>query len=178
VLWVDYTGVGFWRVGVLMPDDIDLTAKSEEQLDNLITNYQRAGQLAFVRKVVVEKARRRKATPKQLSLLEWNQERVTDVLTPFAELTKKIKNNRRVVYSIAGGGKHKDASHPDHLWIDSYTAVKAKGINATFSCHIKHPGDEPTFILTIRPDDVQSYSIQELDQALIEWEEVLAGVET
>ena len=175
---LDDTSVGFSHLGITMPNDFDLTNKSETQLDNLINNHQRAGQSASVTKFVVEKARRGTATKKQLRLLEWNQERVDEVFKPFVELTEKIENNRRTKYSIAGGGKRKDISDPNHLWIDSYTGVKVNGLNATISCHVRQPGDEPAFTLTIRPDDVQSFSFQELDQALQEWEEVIATAAT
>jgi hypothetical protein len=156
----------------VMHKEIDLTIQSDTQLDNLIDNNERAGQLAFARRAVIEKANRGKASRKQLRLLEWNQERVTSVLAPFVELSESVANSTRTSYSRAGGGRFKSGTDPNHLWIDSYTGVKTSALNATMSCHIVRPGDQPIFTLAVKPNEIRSYSFDELDVALTEWREV------
>jgi hypothetical protein len=171
---LDNTCVALTRFpGKIMLKEIDLTIQSDTQLDNIIDNTQRAGELAFARRAVIEKANRGKASRRQLGLLEWNQERVTSVIAPFVELSKSVVNSARTSFSRAGGGKFQLRIDPNYLWIDSYTGVKTSALNATMSCHIARPGDQPIFTLTVKPGEIRSYSFDELDVALSEWREVI-----
>ena len=155
-----------------MLKEIDFGAQTNTQLDNIISNGERKGNLNIARKAVIEKANRGRANKRQLSLLEWNQHRVTLVLAPFVELSESVLGNMRKSYSEAGGGKRKPSTDPDCLWIDSYTGIKTPALNATMSCHITRPGNQPIFTLTVKPDEIQSYTFDDLDEALREWQAI------
>jgi hypothetical protein len=157
--------------------EIDFGAQTNTQLDKIISNGERKGSLSIARKAVIEKANRGRANKRQLSLLEWNQHRVALVLAPFVELSESVLGNMRKSYSEAGGGKWKPSTDPNYLWIDSYTGIKTPALNATMSCHVARPGDPPIFTLTVKPDEIRTYALDDLDQALREWQLVTKRAE-
>ena len=91
-----------------------------------------------------------------------------------------MPNNQRVNYTRAGGckiGRSKD--DPEHLWIDSYSAIKVSGINAVFGCQIRRPGEDPKFTLYLgdgsrsEATPARVYNANETQQALAEWEAIV-----
>jgi hypothetical protein len=103
-------------------------------------------------------------------------------LAPFAKIAATVKNNERTKYSQAGGGRiGTPKDHPEHIWVQSYTAIKISGVvNAAFSCEIKRPGDDPVFALFLNegaetrrePKVIRTFEPEQLSEALIKWETI------
>jgi hypothetical protein len=156
-----------------MPKSVDLVNLTPQQLKNLLANAERLGKRITIGAVVAEMARRGIATRREYRVLDWNQEHVREVMKPFKELASKVPDNQRTSYTEAGGrkiGRPKD--HPEHLWIQTYCAIKTKKINATFGCNIGHPGDEPEFRITTDGGIARVYNADQLSTALGEWRNV------
>src|SRR4051812_4351792 len=128
----------------------DMTKFSNAQLDTYIGNCRRHGKTELARKAAIERIRRGRYKHHHLALIDWTPSRVEHFLSPFAELATKIRNSKRKAWVEAGGGRRKRRSDPDALWVDQYCGIKTRGINATISCHIKHPGDDPVLSMIIK----------------------------
>jgi hypothetical protein len=130
--------------------------------------------------VVQEMHERGVATNREYAALRWNQDHVDEVMQPFAQAAAKVPNNQRVYYTKAGGrkiGRSKD--DPEHLWIDSYSAIKVSGINAVFGCQVRRPGEDPKFTLYLgdgsrsEATPARVYNADETEEALPEWETIV-----
>jgi hypothetical protein len=158
-----------------MPNVIDLSRLTPQQLKNLLANAERRNESDRAREVVNEMTRRGIATRREYRLLEWNQERVCEVMEPFKEVASEVPENQRTSYSEAGGLKaRRPKDHPEKLWIQTYCAIKTKKINVTFHCEIKNPGDEPEFRITTGGETNQVYNADQLSFALDEWRSLAA----
>lgn len=154
---------------------IDLTTQSKTQLDNLINNRSRHGDLAGARNAALERIRRGQAKPIHMAYLEWTPERVQIALEPFVEISQSVVGSKRKAHVVAGGGRRKHRSHPDALWVDTYSGIKTTKVNATIACHIREVGDEPLFIIIENDEPLRFYSLAERDVALSVWEMIVVG---
>ena len=98
-------------------------------------------------------------------------------MEPFARIAATVPSNQRACYTKAGG--HKTGlpkEHPEHLWIDNYSAIKASDINAVFGCETSKPGDDPTLTLYLgdgsrrEAQPFKVYNADQLQQAFADWE--------
>ncbi len=99
-------------------------------------------------------------------------------MEPFSTISELVLESSRTTKTEAGGGKFKPVGHPEKLQIDTYTAIKKKGINATFACHVRESWGEPTFVLTIKDDTptvIHIFTVDELDKAEARWAAVAAN---
>ena len=103
---------------------IDLTTQTKTQLDNLIDNRSRHGDIAGARDAALERIRRGRAKPSHMAYVEWTFDRVQIALAPFVEISQSVIGSRRKAYVLAGGGRRKHRSHPDALWVDTYSGIK------------------------------------------------------
>ena len=159
---------------------INLKSQPATALRNLLDNSRRLRNAEMERAVVQEMHERGLATGREYAAFPWNQDRVDQVMEPFARIAASVPNNQRVSYTKAGGrkiGVPKD--HPEHLWIDSYSAIKVFNINAVFGCQISKPGGDPRFTLYLDSSGVREkrqpskiYDLDQLQQALSEWEDL------
>lgn len=79
---------------------------------------------------------------------KWSAGDVEDLLAPFIDLTRSVPCNTRVEkngITHAGGLKIKG-----EMAIDSYTAIKAKHVDAVLVAYAKDRGDVPYFLLLER----------------------------
>ncbi len=74
--------------------------------------------------------------------IRWNPIAVDEALAPFVALSKAVPGNERTAHTRNGGAKRRG-----EVWIDTYTAIKANGVNRVFVCYVEERGDEPTFVL-------------------------------
>jgi hypothetical protein len=156
-----------------MPKPIDLTKLTSQQLKNLLANAERKGEVTTTGSVLREMAGRGIATRREYRTLAWNQERVREVMKAFKDVASLVQGNRRTPYTEAGGlriGHPKD--DPEHLWVDTYCAIKTARINGTFGCYIKHPGDEPEFRMKTAGETIRVYSADELPDAFEQWQSI------
>lgn len=119
------------------------------------------------------------ASPDDLDCFDWNQRTVREAMHPFKEIALAVEDNQRTAYTEAGGfriGRAKD--HPEKLWIDTYCAVKTPSLKAVFACHVKTPGDEPTFVLQLDGATYETYGYDRRDEALREWRGLAVGTVT
>jgi hypothetical protein len=170
---------------------IDLKKQTPSGLRNLLANAQRLGNTEMAVTVVQQMHERKMATSREYAIFPWNQDRVNEVMEPFARIAATVPNNQRVNYTTAGGrriGLPKD--HPEHLWIDSYSAIKVGETNAVFGCSIRRPGEDPVFTLYLgdrhqagrrggrggsSPEAEASqmiYNADQLQQAIAEWKDI------
>jgi len=153
-----------------MPRTIDLDGLTPSQLKNLLSNAQRLGEATVANDVVREMARRGIAGRSEYRTLHWNQQRIRKIMEPFKEIASAVRGNQRTPYTEAGGlriGRPKD--DPEHMWIDTYSAIKTPRVNAAFVCHIRLPGDEPEFRLYVEGKSIRSYNADHLSDALDKW---------
>jgi hypothetical protein len=80
----------------------------------------------------------------------WTAADVEDLLAPFIELTKTVHDNARLRrrgkgFTNAGGKRIKG-----EMWIDAYTAIKARAIDAELVAYAAKKGDVPNFLLRER----------------------------
>ena len=159
------------------PKQIDLTSVNSAGLSNLIANLGKHGRKAEQAAVVREKWRRGIARRKDYSALVWNRTRVEAVISYFVKVSRQISDSQSVYFTNAGGGVWKSKSDVEYRWIDTYTAVKLGGFNATFACHVREPGDDPVFILSLKSSQsFEEFSYAEIDIALIKWKEIVGSV--
>jgi hypothetical protein len=155
--------------------NINLSVQTVTQLDNLIRNRTRLGDLVGAREAAIERIGRGRCKPHHLAYLSWTPEKVQSLLTPFAVLADRLSQNSREEGVLAGGRCRKNRKDPDRLWVDRYVGLTVPSINATIACHIKAPGDDPILVLTLKMKDVdqsKKYSICRLDTLLKIWEKL------
>jgi hypothetical protein len=129
---------------------MDLSDKTPEQLRTMLANAQaalgrspghpRAAEQA--RTCAAELARRGKARGGDLASIRWNPDAVDEALAPFVALSKAVPGNERTPHTRAGGAKIRG-----EVWIDTYSAIKANGVNRLLVCFVEKPGDDPIFAL-------------------------------
>jgi hypothetical protein len=153
-----------------MPKPIDLDRLTPAQLKNLLSNAQRIGEATVANDVVREMARRGIASHSEYRTLHWNQQRIREIMEPFKEIASAVRSNQRTPYTEAGGlriGRSRD--DPEHMWIDTYSAIKTSRVNAVFGCYIRQPGDEPEFRLYLEGNSIRSFNADDLSDALDKW---------
>jgi hypothetical protein len=159
--------------------NIDVARLSNAQLETYIGNCERYGKKEFAREAAIERIRRGRYKQRHLTFIDWTPSRVEQLLSPFTELAAKVRNSKRKAWVEAGGGRRKRRSHPEALWVDQYCGIKVGGINATISCHIKHPGDDPVLTMIIqlnRKHHEMTYQPHEVDIALQDWTDVFDDI--
>lgn len=129
---------------------MDLTDKTPEQPRTMLANAQaalarnpghpRAAEQA--RACAAELARRGKARGGDLASIRWNPDAVDEALAPFVALSRSVPGNERTPHTRAGGAKVRG-----EVWIDTYSAIKANGVNRLIVCFVEKPGDDPIFAL-------------------------------
>jgi hypothetical protein len=155
--------------------NINLSVQTVTQLDNLIRNRTRFGDLVGAREAAIERIGRGRCKPHHLAYLSWTPEKVQSLLTPFAVLADRLSQNSREEGVLTGGRCRKNRKDPDRLWVDRYVGLTVPPINATIACHIKTPGDDPILVLTLKMkgvDRYKQYSIGRLDTLLKIWEKL------
>jgi len=97
----------------------------------------------------VEALRRGLLSPRtKTRITKWTAADIEEILLPFTALTKSIPNNARLAgrgITHAGGLKLKG-----EMAINSYTAIKARGVDVVLVACAKEKGDVPYFILRER----------------------------
>jgi hypothetical protein len=158
---------------------IDLKTQTATGLRNLLDNSRRLHNAEMERAVVQEMHGRGVATGREYAAFPWNQDRVDQVMEPFARIAASVPNNQRVSYTKAGGRKiGLPKEHPEHLWIDSYSAIKVSDTNAVFGCEVAKPGNDPKFTLYLgggsrrEAQPSQVYNSDQLQQAFADWEAI------
>jgi hypothetical protein len=108
-----------------------------------LSSKARLGVTSEVIKVISELRRRRQARRDDLRLLAWNQERVKQIMKPFADIARIVKGNTRTAYTEAGGLKIGRPTHdPEHYFVDTYSAIKVGDKKVTFCCKISVPSSQ------------------------------------
>lgn len=154
---------------------IKLETLDKTGLKNLLASARRYGHDDYAQKVLRELQGRGWAERRDFDFLEWNQDKVKAALAPFVAVSETISDNRRTAYTEAGGRKiGRKQTDPDWMWIDTYTAMKAGGVNAVLVCHVPMPGDTPWFEVRLNEITQQRYDPAELDAALVRWKELAA----
>ena len=158
---------------------IDLGRQTAAGLRNLLDNCRRLHNADMERAVVQEMHGRGLATGREYAAFPWNQDRVDQVMEPFARMAASVPGKRRVSYTRAGGRKRGTSKeHSAHLWVDSYSAFKTSDGNAVFGCQISKPGDDPQFIFYLGDDPRRQappfkvYNADQLQQAFADWEAI------
>jgi hypothetical protein len=158
---------------------IDPKTLDNGQLRTLLANARRHDAADVIDAVAREMHRRGLPVNAYASALPWNQDRIDDVLAPFADVAATVRNNERTRYTQAGGrhiGLPRD--NPEHMWIESYAGIKISGVvNAAFAGEIKRPGDVPVFVLYFNegvetrhaPAPIKAFEADQLPDALAEW---------
>ena len=148
---------------------IDLTTLSNQQLRIYKRNCERLGHPEKAREAAREMIRRGIAKTRDLNVFKWNQHSVREAMRRFMEIASQVKDNQLTAYTEAGGFKiGRPKGHPEKQWIDTYCAIKTPEMKALFGCHVKSPGDEPTFEL-YRDGTISSYDADRLDRAFEDW---------
>ncbi len=156
-----------------MPKPIHVKALDVTQLRNLLANANRLGEASLAKEIVAELSLRGRVNNRELSILDWNQDRVRDIMVPFRDVASEVKDNRRTEYTEAGGLKIGRAkTDPDYMWIDSYSAIKTEKLNAYFVCYVKSPGDDPSFRLNVNEHVEGEFFLSGLEAALALWKDV------
>ena len=159
---------------------IKLKALPHEQLitftDRELNQYRRNsegyGRLDEARKAASMMYARGIARADDLRVFPWNPDSVRKTIQRFMKVALTVKDSQRKPYVEAGGFKRRAKSDPTKLWIDAYCAVKTPTVNSSFACHVKAPGDEPTFVLELNGTLIASYDADRLDQAFEDWKAV------
>lgn len=169
---------------------MELVEKTPEQLRTMLANARamldrnpgHPEAAAHARACAAELARQGKARGGDLASIRWNPDAVDEALAPFVALSKTVPGNERTPHTRAGGARQRG-----EVWIDTYTAIKANGVNRLVACFVEKPGDEPVFALfdagaghalsgwrdvVERADRV--FGPGELGEALEAWREVAA----
>lgn len=162
---------------------MDLEKLSMQQLKQLLENCNKQSAKAEARALAKEVASELIKRGEFASTRwkgRWNPEEVAEVLFPFAEIAKEVKNNMRTTYTTAGGlhiGKKKE--DPEWKFVDSYSGIKTGNVNATITCYVDRPGDDAWFVLRFanRKNDedlaVEMEGSEEiLDTVLERWKEI------
>jgi hypothetical protein len=152
---------------------IDLKKLDKTQLRNMLVNARNKDRGDIAQEVLRELRARGLAERRDYDFLEWNQDRVKGVMKPFAEISSGVTDNSRTTYTEAGGLKiGRPAGHPERMWIDSYTAIKTRKMNAVFVCYVRQPGDHPYFELQFNGKAEKRYTPADLEDALVAWRDV------
>lgn len=153
---------------------LDVTKFSNSQLETYIENCQRHGRQDLAREAAIERIQRGRYKQQHLASLDWTPSRAEQILSRFAELATKVKNSKRKAYVEAGGRGRKNRLDPEALWVDQYCGIKAGGLNATISCHIRQPGDAAVLTIIVNGRDPKmTYQPSEVDVALHDWLEII-----
>lgn len=158
-----------------MIQNIDLTAQTNTQLDNLIRNRSRHGDLVGARDAAIERIGRGRYKPHHLTYLSWTPTKIAALLVSFAELSDAVVNNRRKPGVLCGGRCRRGIHDSTSLWVDRYVGVTTSSVNAAIACHIRAPGDAPVFVLQIKLGEIDTskqYSINRLNELLKIWEKL------
>jgi hypothetical protein len=148
---------------------------SPKELKQYLKNAQRLGREEIVVEILREMSARGIAQSDDFRSLMWNQETVRTQFAPFIDVAKAVPNNCRTPYTEAGGfkiGRSKD--DPEKKWIDTYSAIKTKRLNAVFGCLIDRPGDDPSFQLIVDGGEAERFDAGGLRDALVRWRQVAA----
>jgi hypothetical protein len=156
---------------------IKLKALPHEQLitftDRELKQYRRNsegyGRLDEARKAASMMYARGIARADDLRVFPWNPDSVHKTIQRFMKVALTVKDSQRKPYVEAGGFKRRAKSDPTKLWIDAYCAVKTPTVNSSFACHVKAPGDEPTFVLELKGTQCAVYRVDQLDEAFQDW---------
>jgi hypothetical protein len=155
----------------------DYSEYTKQELRNLYANNLKHKQTATVLALVKEMYKRGMATKKEFAALDWNQDRVAEVMFPFVKIAQGISDNERTAYTVAGGKRiGRPKSDPERFWIDTYSAIKKSGKNAVFVCYVKGPGDEPDFQLYLDGVRTHNFSADQLTEAQQEWQRIADSV--
>lgn len=127
------------------------------------------GFLEAAREAVEVMSERGMARREDWRVFEWNPDTVREIMRPFEEVALSVEDNQRKTFVDAGGFSRRAKDDPTRLWIDIYTAMKTPTMNTVFACHIKAPGDEPTFVLELDGATYETYGADRRDEALREW---------
>lgn len=137
------------------------TAELRIQLENcrraLAVDPGNAKAQVLAREISAALAGRRGSRRKDWETLEWNPETIKRALEPFVSLTKTVPDNNRTVFTEAGGAKLRGEA-----WIETYTSVKANGVNRLFIALVAKQGDDPIFLIPSDKAKTPSRTIADL----------------
>lgn len=152
--------------------EVNLSTKTKDELENLIVNRKRFGDLAGAREAALERIRRNNPKPEHWEHVLWRPDRIEELMRPVVSIARAVPGNKRKVYVGAGGLKRKNHRDPSHLWLDVYSGIKTGNIDARFCCWMQDVADEPQ--ISIETDDgaCRYFSVNELDEAIREWEAI------
>lgn len=122
------------------------TSELRTQLANcqrvLARDAQNAKAQAIAKEISAVLASRRGSRRTDWQALDWNPDTIKRALEPFVALTRTVPQNGRTVFTEAGGAKLRGDS-----WIETYTSVKANGVNRLFIALVAKQGDDPVFLI-------------------------------
>lgn len=105
----------------------------------------------------------------------WDQRHVRKIMQPFKAVAESVLGNSRKSYTEGGGRKRKSADDPNHLWVDTYCAIKTDRINAVIVCLIRMEGELPTFRISVNKRPAGEYKAAELPAAMRLWQNLAAS---
>jgi hypothetical protein len=152
-----------------LPSDDVLSTCTGKELRVCLRNCEGKGRLEEARKVASMMYARGIARADDLRVFQWNPDSVCKTIQRFMKVALTVKDSQRKPYVEAGGFKRRAKSDPTKLWIDAYCAVKTPTVNSSFACHVKAPGDEPTFVLERKGTQCAVYRVDQLDEAFEDW---------
>jgi hypothetical protein len=166
------TAITAKSVRLNLPSDEVLSTCTDKELRVCLGNCERNGCLEEARRVVRVMDARGVARREDFKVFDWNHDTVREIMRPFEEVALSVEDNQREAWVEAGGFARRAKDDPTRLWIDIYTAMKTPTMNAVFACHIKAPGNEPTFVLELDCATYATYGLDRLAEALREWSEL------
>jgi hypothetical protein len=158
-----------------LPSDEVLSTWTDKELRVCLRNCERNGRLEEARRVVRVMDARGVARRENFKVFDWNHDTVREVLRPFKKVAQAVEGNLRKAWVETGGFARRAKDDPTWLWIDKYAAMKTPTMNATFACHVKKAGDEPTFVLELDGAIYATYGLDRLAEALRKWSELASG---
>src|SRR5262245_29051141 len=141
------TAITAKSIRLILPSDEVLSTRTDKELRVCLGNCERNGCLEEARRVVRVMEARGIARRETFKVFGRNPDTVREVLRPFKKVAQAVEGNLRKAWVEAGGFARRAKDDPTKLWIDAYCAVKTPTVNLSLACHVKAPGDEPTFVL-------------------------------
>jgi len=160
---------------------VDLNLKTKSELQQMLQNCARRpddAQAQYLAEEIKNVMSRRGLLNSSDWKGKWNSAEVAEALKPFAEVAKSVKGNQRTSYTTAGGlhvGRNK--MNPEWKFVDSYSAIKTKNLNAVMICQVDRPGDDAIFVLQVSTGNKEKAVVVQGDRtilpaALEKWKEL------
>ncbi|MGL4323352.1 MAG: hypothetical protein ACRCTD_04865 [Beijerinckiaceae bacterium] len=155
------------------PTKFDLAKLSKADLHTMYENNKKAGRTDVVSLIINEAKRRNLRTGYIVGDMPWTQSKVREALLPFKRISETVIGNKRTVYTEAGGLKiGRSIGDFDKHYIESYSRIQTKEIDAIFFCLVKELDSDAVFKLSVNKEDKQFYNAEQLDKAEVDWKAI------